>query len=298
MARSSGISHIIRGEDGLATAVWGVFTLKSAFQPLFSLARGKAEIAAYEGLIRPFRDGQMLPPYVFFTAIPAADRFEVETVTRTLHLLNAGKFLDRNAMIFVNFDPSLFVDPALADMALRDMRLVLHEAGIEADRIVCEMTEQKSDSDRMLLNFVDALRAHGFRIAVDDYGADDSDMERIKRLKPDVVKFDAHWINKLMDSREGYALLEIMVKRFREQRVLTVFEGIEEHWQLELAERCGADFIQGYVLARPELAPTNFKIFAHRGPEARRPDVHWRSPDAPEPINIAPPARAFGRRSS
>ena len=54
MARSSGISHIIRGEDGLATAVWGVFTLKSAFQPLFSLARGKAEIAAYEGLIRPF----------------------------------------------------------------------------------------------------------------------------------------------------------------------------------------------------------------------------------------------------
>ena len=90
------------------------------------------------------------------------------------------------------------------------MRLVLHEAGIDPRRIVCEVTEQKSASQETLYSFVEALRANGFRIAVDDYGADESDINRIKELKPDIVKFDAHWITQLMESGAGFALLTTM----------------------------------------------------------------------------------------
>ena len=102
------------------------------------------------------------------------------------------------------------------------------------------------------------MRAH----AVDDYGADDSDINRIKELKPDIVKFDAHWIAHLMDSGAGFALLTTMVEAFETQGIRTVFEGIEENWQLDLAEKAGASMVQGYVLAKPELAPTTFRTFA------------------------------------
>ena len=128
----------------------------------------------------------------------------------------------------VNFDPSVFSEPSVADHALRDMRLVLHEAGIDPRRIVCEVTEQKSASQDTLYGFVAALRRHGFRIAVDDYGADDSDMQRIRELKPDVVKFDAHWITRLMATGAGFALLEAMVSEFRGRGIVNLFEGIEE----------------------------------------------------------------------
>ncbi len=298
MSRSVALAHIIRESDGTATGVWGTCMLKSAFQPIFAFQAGKLSVAAFEGLIRPFRDGQAWSPGAFFGSIPSPDRLHVETLTRTLHLLNAAACLSPSAALFVNFDPSLFSDRAIADSALRDMRLVLNEAGIDPRRVVCEVTEQRSASKEALFDFVGALRANGFRIAVDDYGAEDSDMNRIKELRPDIVKFDAKWITRLMESGPGFALLAAMVSTFAAQGIRTVFEGIEEGWQLELAEKSGASMVQGYALARPELAPTSFSVFRSQGANAG-PDVSAAPLAQPRPNparSATRPARSFGRR--
>ncbi len=278
--------------------MWGVFTLRSAFQPIFAFRNGRLELEAFEGLIRPFRNGESVAPGVFFGLVPPADRLHVETLARTLHLLNAASCLPEGVTVFVNFDPSVFVERAVADGALRDMRLVLHEAGLDPARIVCEVTEQKSASEEALRAFVDALKNHGFRIAVDDYGADESDIGRIKSLKPDIVKFDAHWITRLMESGPGFGLLSAMVANFAAQGIRTVFEGIEEGWQLELAERAGADLVQGYVIARPILVPGDFRQFG--GPAA---PTRPAQPGLPTPEDVLPVhgavhkrQRAFGRR--
>src|SRR5690606_35227285 len=114
----------------------GPFTLKSAFQPIFAFRGERLEIAAFEGLIRPFRDGQGMSPGAFFRLVPAGDRLHVETLSRTLHLLNAGACLDPSMALFVNFDPTLVSDAELVAHALRDMRLVMHEAGIDPARMV------------------------------------------------------------------------------------------------------------------------------------------------------------------
>ena len=258
MSRSLGLAHIDRHQDGTASAEWAGYELKTAFQPIFAFRGGKLEIAAFESLLRPFSDGEAIPPTAFFASVPARDRFAVETLSRTLHLINAGACLGDRVAIFINFDPSVFTDRALVDMALRDMRIVLHDASIDPRRIVCEVTEQRSASPEALYAFVSALRTDGFRIAVDDYGAEDSDMSRIKELHPDIVKFDARWISRLMDTGAGFALLTAMVESFAAQGIVTVFEGIEETWQVELAERSGASMVQGHALARPELAPSSY----------------------------------------
>jgi EAL domain-containing protein (putative c-di-GMP-specific phosphodiesterase class I) len=295
LSRSIGLAHIIRHDDGTSTGVWGIYVLKSAFQPIFAFQDGKLSVAAFEGLVRPFRDGEPQSPASFFSTCPAGDRLHIETLTRTLHLLNAGACLPKGTSIFINFDPSVFVDRAVADTALREMRLVLHEAGIDPGRVVCEVTEQRSASQETLYQFVEALRGNGFSIAVDDYGADDSDINRIKELKPDIVKFDAHWITQLMDSGAGFALLTTMVRTFEEQGIRTVFEGIEEGWQLDLAEKSGASMVQGYVLARPELAPTSFRVFADVEPPPAIPPPN-EPPAAAALARSGRPAKTFGRR--
>ena len=129
MSRSIGLAHIIRHDDGTSSGVWGIYTLQSAFQPIFAFNEGTLSVAAFEGLIRPFRDGEPQSPVSFFGTCPAADRLHIEALTRTLHLLNAGACLPEEASIFINFDPSVFTDRAIADKALRDMRLVLQDAG-------------------------------------------------------------------------------------------------------------------------------------------------------------------------
>lgn len=268
MSRSVGLAHIIRQNDDTSTGVWGLYTLKSAFQPIFAFKGGRLELTAFEGLVRPFREGNGVSPPVFFNSVAAVDRLHVETLTRTLHLLNAASCLDPRASVFINFDPSLFCEPTVARNALRDMRLVLHEAGIDPARIVCEVTEQRTASELALYSFVSELRDHGFRIAVDDYGAEESGIQRINQLHPDIVKFDAHWISRLMSSRPGFALLETMVEEFHGRGILSLFEGLEEPWQLEAAERCRVDMVQGYVLARPQIAPANFRAFERVEPVA------------------------------
>jgi EAL domain-containing protein (putative c-di-GMP-specific phosphodiesterase class I) len=297
------LAHIIRQDDGTSTGVWGGYVLKSAFQPIFAFREGRLEAAAYEGLARPFKDGEALSPGNFFRIIHPVDRLHVETLARTLHLLNAGACLDPKASIFVNFDPSLFCEASVAETALREMRLVLHEARIDPDRIVCEVTEQNAPSAAGLQAFVAALRRHAFRVAVDDYGAESSDMGRIKELRPDIVKFDAQWTTRLMESGPGFALLKVMVEEFAARGIATVFEGIEEGWQLELAERSGARMVQGYALARPEIAPTSFGVFSRAARAAAvEPDAaaaSARALPAPEQRGLIRAQRVpFGRRAA
>jgi EAL domain-containing protein (putative c-di-GMP-specific phosphodiesterase class I) len=299
MSRSVGLAHVVREGDGSTSGLWGPFALRSAFQPIFAFNGGRLSVAAFEGLARPFRDGQGLGAGAFFAAVPEPDRFHVDALLRTIHLLNAGAFLPRDALIFINFDPSVLSGHAVADAVLRDLRLTLHEAGIEPGRLVCEMTEQRLSSAESFLYFIEALRRHGFRIAVDDYGAQDSDMERIRAVAPDIVKFDARWITRLMESGPGFALLAALVDGFAAQNIRTVFEGIEEGWQLDLAERAGASMVQGYVLRRPELVPTSFAVTSTiaAGPRVNAADGMSAPTAVARDAGAPRPARAFGRRT-
>lgn len=289
-------AHITQNTDKTFSGVWSVFMLQSAFQPIFGFEQGRLDIKAFEGLIRPARGGVSVSPGEFFGKVPSDQRMHVETLSRTLHLLNAGQFLDPSADVFINFDPSVFIDRELTRMVLRDLKLVLHEAHIDPRRIVCELTESPARSEVMLFEFVAELREHGFRIAVDDYGADNSDIRRIDELRPDIIKFDAGWTVQLMRTGSGFALLETMVSRFRDMGLKTVFEGIEEHGQLEQAERAGVDMVQGFVLARPQLAPTSFAVdWREHQPLAAKASPQRRSiASSAEPTHSQ---RVFGRRS-
>ena len=314
MTRNFSRAHIAQGEDGIFTAMWGGHVLQSAFQPIFSLKDGQLSLVAFEALLRPVRGNIAVSPNQFFRQVATKDRFAVETLTRTLHLLNAGKCLDKSAMLFVNFDPSQFYDRAMADAALRDMLRVLQVADIKPSRVVCEMTEEISSCEPVLATFVEALRAESFRIAIDDYGSGESDIRRVEQLKPDIVKFDAAWINQMMASGAGMALLKMMVTSFSQSGIQTVIEGVEEGWQMELAEHAGAPMVQGYLLARPQLALVDFtrsmlsRLNPMRGLDRAIPlalaqalPSEWttaKAPAAPLPLAAAQmgPTRIFGRR--
>lgn len=291
-------SHIVREEDGTSTAIWGPFVLRSAFQPIFSFGAGRLSVAAFEGLLRPFRDEEALPPRAFLGAAPGAERLQVENLAHTLHLLNAARWLPRDAAVFLNFDPSVFVDRIVAEATIREMRVTMAQTGIDPHHVVCEVTEKETVSQEALFALVASLRASGLRIAVDDFGADDSDIGRIRDLHPDIVKFDARWIARLMDSGPGYALLATMVSAFAEQGIRVIFEGIEEGWQVELAEKAGAAMVQGFALARPELVPADFSALLTAAPSEpdARPVPAPGASAAPRALGELRHSKAFGRR--
>ena len=144
---------------------------------------------------------------------------------------------------------------------------------------------------------LDALEEAGVEEAVVNvhHLADQMEQHLARRKRPKVQISDER--AQLMDSGAGFALLTTMVRAFEEQGIRTVFEGIEEGWQLDLAEKSGASMVQGFVLARPELAPTSFRVFADvEAPVAiAPPNEPFPSPSPASPMR---PARTFGRRTA
>lgn len=252
-------SNIRRDEDESWVADYGPFTLHSALQPIFSQDdHGVLTLQAFEGLIRPARNGEFVRPGEFFSVVEARDRAKIDSLCRSLHIFNTGALKRRTAKLFVNFHPGLFVTDTGIRREVEMIKLATIEAGMTPERIVCEITQKENDSADMLSHFVEELRKHGFRIAIDEYGAEERDVARMNLLRPDYVKFEADWVKEFLENSAGSALLRVMVEQFREKGVLAIFEGLEDIRQVDMCHKLDVPLLQGYALARPELAPTHF----------------------------------------
>jgi EAL domain-containing protein (putative c-di-GMP-specific phosphodiesterase class I) len=259
MAGNSIFSNLNLEDDGSWTAAYGPYTLQSALQPIFSQDdEGILEVQAFEGLIRPSRAGEQVRPAQFFPDVAVEDRAMIDSLCRTLHILNTGALKRTKAKLFVNFHPAVFVTSADIRREVEQIRIAAHEAGMGVERIVCEITQKEDDSADMLALFVGELRQHGFRIAIDEYGADERDAARMALLRPDYVKFEASWVKDFLENSAGSALLRHMVRQFLEQGVLPIFEGLEDVRQVDQSRNLEVPLLQGYALARPQIAPTTF----------------------------------------
>lgn len=262
-------SNLRREEDDAWVADYGPYTLHSALQPIFSQDdQGVLSLQAFEGLIRPARNGEFVRPGEFFSQVEHKDRAKIDSLCRSLHIFNTGAQNRQFAKLFVNFTPGLFVTDMSIRREVEIIKLAALEAGMTPERIVCEITQKENDSADMLSHFVEELRKHGFRIAIDEYGAEERDVARLKLLRPDYVKFEADWVKEFLENSAGSALLRVMVDQFREQGILAIFEGLEDIRQVDLCHNLDVPLLQGYALARPQIAPTHFNADF---PEANQP---------------------------
>ncbi len=307
MAPKSIFSSLVREVDGTWSTAYGTFNLKSALQPIFRRTmNGALDIDSFEGLVRPHRNGEPVTPGEFFSLVAPEDIENIDSILRTIHILNTGRLNRSRARVFVNFHPGLFQTPAKMRQEVERMCLTAHEAGMTADRIVCEISEKKVSDTQMVADFAYHMHDIGFRVALDDYGAGDSDIDRVKLIKPDYVKFEAGWVRDFMQNSAGAALLRVIVSQFRDDGIEPVFEGLETGRQVDICEDLGVLLMQGYVLAKPELAPTSFDA---RFPElgsgyfspSPRSDRSAATPAFPREERLAEPhtlrqTRTFGKR--
>jgi EAL domain-containing protein (putative c-di-GMP-specific phosphodiesterase class I) len=305
MAGNSVFSNLRNEDDGSWTATYGPFTLHSALQPIFSQDQeGYLEIQAFEGLIRPTRNGEPVRPAEFFPQVARQDSAMIDSLCRTLHIFNTGALRRQNAKLFVNFHPGLFVTDADIRREVELIKLAVREAGMTPDRIVCEIAQKENDSHDMLAHFVTELRQHGFRIAIDEYGADERDATRLKLMRPDYVKFEADWVKEFLENSAGSALLRHMVKTFLEQGILTIFEGLEDQRQVDICGNLQVPLLQGYALARPQIAPTTFNDEFPESNASAHPllkssaDLERYNPEVHMPKATSPAYSVAGRKSA
>lgn len=220
--------------------------IRSVFQPIVDLDSGS--VVAYEALSRgPV--GPLERPDVLFDVARASGRLtELDELCRRTALESAiaiGMFAPLT--LFVN------VEPAVLESARLEQLVVLAEQAPGELQVVLEITERAiAERPAQLLATVSRLRAAGWRIALDDVGADDMSLAFMPLLRPDIVKLDLSLVQK----RPGPAVAEIMnaVNAYAERSgAVLLAEGIEDEKHLEIARALGARLGQGWMFGRPSV---------------------------------------------
>ncbi|MFC4158225.1 sensor domain-containing phosphodiesterase [Chitinimonas lacunae] len=243
---------LVYQEDTAYLAHRDNLVLHSHFQPIFSFAHRR--VVGHEGLLRAWSDnGRQLSPYTVF----ASARSEPELVTldrlaRLLHSLNFSRLSTQQQSgmqwLFLNAEPNAF---AHAGQYGRFFPEMLEKVGIAPTQVVIEVLETAIENNRQLARAVDYFREMGCLIAIDDFGAGHSNVDRIWRLRPDIVKLDRTLIADAADNPEARHILPGLVTLLHEAGSLVLAEGIENDWEAFLAMEADCDLVQGYYFATP-----------------------------------------------
>jgi EAL domain-containing protein (putative c-di-GMP-specific phosphodiesterase class I) len=115
-----------------------------------------------------------------------------------------------------------------------------------------EILEAPCSSEERLKAAVDSYRDLGLSIAMDDFGAGSSNLARVERLRPDVVKIDRSMLAGAVGADAAGRMLPGMVELLHQSQAKVAIEGIETREEALVAIEADADYLQGYFLAAPD----------------------------------------------
>ena len=221
-------------------------------QPIFAL--GSGVVHGHEALVRArigereLSAGSLLQAAAAHEQIAAFDaRARSQAIVQAYPRLGAGERL------FINFSPTVIYDP---DICLGATFRTCVETGADVARLVFEVTEAHAFPDlKLLRRILDRYRAQGARVALDDMGSGHTSLLYLAALQPDYVKLDRGLLSGLSPDDPRVPLLGAMIRYAHDLGIRVIAEGVESRTELEIVHGLGADFAQGYFLARPAPAP-------------------------------------------
>lgn len=224
--------------------------LRMVMQPLVNLKTGQVE--AVEALARMTLDETQLSPGAF---LPAFGTVELQDLFRRGLDLSLG-FLARERTrlpslgLGINLPPAVLEQPgcegwimnALVRFGLPPTQLSLELLELDGSR---SWKERASSTLR-------ALAMQGVHLVMDDLGSGYSGLQRLRSLPFDKVKIDQNLIGQaLTDPENTIPFIGGLIEVAHRLGMGVVAEGLESVDLIEMVAFLGADYGQGYALARP-----------------------------------------------
>jgi EAL domain-containing protein (putative c-di-GMP-specific phosphodiesterase class I) len=248
------IESVITSERGYAFGHFRGMRMGSNFQPIYSLAHSR--IVGHEALLRASTAaGAAVPPQrALGLACDEEERVFADRLCRALHLHNYQADGDDDGMSWLFLNVSTEVVKRTGQSEPFFAELLAHHR-FPAQRVVVEILEGEISDPSLLSEAVANYLDMGCLVALDDFGADGSNIERIWRASPDIVKLDRKLIAAAEYSPKARRVLSATVALIHEVGCLALIEGVESQEQAAIALDSDADLVQGFYFARPASMP-------------------------------------------
>lgn len=123
--------------------------------------------------------------------------------------------------------------------------------GVDARMIEIELTEtfavKLGEQSR---RNIEILRARGFRISIDDFGAGYTSVQQIIEYPAETIKLDRELVESLTRSA-ALPTLRALVALCHAQNMSVIAEGVDTTEKMALLAAAGCDLYQGYLISRP-----------------------------------------------
>jgi len=263
------------------------------YQPKILLDSG--EVTGVESLVRWPRSGSLVLPGQF---IPQAEQSALmgPLTAWILHTAVEDYLQWRSLGLWVGVAVNLSARN-LSDPELPDLLATLAELpGVDTADITLELTESAVIANRGRAgDLLSALRLHGYRISLDDFGTGQASLQLLRELPFTEVKIDRSFVQAMMVDPDDHAIVHAVIELGRALGIDVVAEGVQDQATLDRLSSYGCTYGQGYFLGRP--APAQELIAATTSPSAT-----WRARRLPplddrRPSSAGSPWRSAGRPS-
>ena len=238
---------------------------------------GDPEFLHYEVLVRMRSpEGALQGPAEFMGAVErygmamALDRHVLSLLFR--HLQVCPNHVQQLGLCNVNVSAQSIAEPSflafVTDLLERNRGL--------AHKLCFEITETAAVSNLAQARaFIDAVKARGCRMALDDFGSGLSSFGYLRQLPADMLKIDGVFVRDMNVDPVNRAAVRAITEVGRELHMMVVAEWVESAVVADQLAQMGVEGLQGYAIERP-IPLERMTQLAIRPVRAGLPSDAWR----------------------
>lgn len=204
------------------------------------------QIHKWEALVRLEHEGELYGPGQFLPVaeltglMPAITRLVIEQAVQLL-----GRIEGEVSVNITETDLELGYLPGFLELLTRT-------SGVSPNRLILEIHEGiSSGSKQAYVEQLQQLKRRGYQLAIDDFGTEYSNFERILELDIDMIKIDAKYIRNIHQDVTSYEIVRAIVFFARNAGIRTVAEFVHSGDVQVIIEFLGIEESQGFLFSEP-----------------------------------------------
>jgi diguanylate cyclase (GGDEF)-like protein len=225
------------------------------YQPIVDSRTGR--LHGLEALARwTDNDGIVTPPTRFLPVVEALGlQWELGEHLLELAVMQVAQWSrlrgDSSLHVGVNLFPAQLADPRLPTLVDQ----LLSRYDVAPRQLVLEITEGAMLADvEAAVDVARRLDRAGVLLSLDDFGVGYSSLRHLQGFPLSSLKIDKGFIETLGRPKSDQ-FVEALIRMCHDLGHRVVAEGVEEASQLARLQEFGCDFVQGYLLGRPQPPP-------------------------------------------
>ena len=132
----------------------------------------------------------------------------------------------------------------------------LEAVSLSPRHVVLEISERfPIENADTFIQLINELKQVGYGIAIDDLGSGYSGLKLWSQIRPDYVKIDRHFIDRIDQDPVKQAFVTSVVHLCEQLQCEIIAEGIERLGEMKLLRSLGIHIGQGYLLGKPAREP-------------------------------------------